>query len=335
MMKCFLFTFAYCCVLILKGQNLIPYQFTEYGGKYGYIDKTTNEAKIFWHFDKAYPFYMGIALVEYNNKLGGIDSLGNIVIPINFNYIKIISPHKALISDSKNNIPYTSDILKEGRVKLFDSSWANNTTRLYTKEDSKLKNIFFIDTDIDKKVIENLQKEYILNSLSDNVKVENKKKIWNNFQIGVIDNAKRQGFYELKGATYLQNKNFLTGISYGFQRTKLFSNNGTYFNYQIPVYLSQILFFKQPQKGSSAFIKMDVGYVLSEYSFIVNNGTKLKYNGNVFQTNLLLNCGFGIKLSPPNKPTGALLELGYKFLPQRMHLVENTNYINLLLGMIF
>jgi len=51
------FVLSILIVQNLFAQKLIPHQFKEYGGKYGYIDEKTRETKIFWHFDKAYPFY--------------------------------------------------------------------------------------------------------------------------------------------------------------------------------------------------------------------------------------------------------------------------------------
>ncbi len=333
----YLFLIVLCKTLMLsKAQNLVPFQSADFDNKYGYVDTKTKKLKIFYHFEKAYPFSNNFALVQYGGKLGAIDTLGNIVIPIMFNYIKLIDKENAEVILRENDT---------AMIKIFNNYIQYIKTgdkvfpfRYFDSRNSKLKKAIVFNSDYELETLNKITKERIQKEVYNklNYNTEKNNKLWHTFQGGVIDNQKRSGFIEFKTNMYFQNKNLLTGIGTGFQQTKAFTDTAKLWSRQIPVYFSQMLFLMKPQKGTALYTKYDLGVILAENNFSFNyKFNNRRYFGGKSPTKLLINTAVGIKISGKNRNGGALIELGYKFLPYKIPTVTTTNYFNLLFGYMF
>lgn len=70
---------------VADAHHLVPFQYPGISGKWGYKDSKTDQVKIYWHFDYAADFDdKGYARVGIRGYYGFIDTLGDIVVPIQY-----------------------------------------------------------------------------------------------------------------------------------------------------------------------------------------------------------------------------------------------------------
>ena len=322
----------------LKAQTLTPFQFTDFGEKWGYIDKQSKEVKIFWHFDSIFKYENGIYMAFYNGKLGGIDSVGNIVIPFTFKNIKFIGPTNFVGKYYKKQ--YVFRIIGNSNLIVDDS--------IFATDDDLEKPIIDLNSSALKKVIyiKDSSESVILKQYMNKLKIEKMSKvlpglipetnrIHKTIQIGAIDNASRHGFFELKAGVFYQYKKIFSGLSFGLQRTKVFGYNENLVSTQIPLYISQMYFLKPIGSTFSPYFKYDIGIVLSNFNSIQKRGPNPAVNQFAASNALLLNSALGIKIGKPLNQNGFILELGYKLLPSQFIKIQNHNYWNILFGYLF
>src|SRR5690606_16630700 len=74
-----------CFVQSSIAHHLVPFKNEFTKGKYGYWDTLMKRPFIYWHFNEANYFQdNGLAWVKAGSRWGMIDTLGNIILPIEF-----------------------------------------------------------------------------------------------------------------------------------------------------------------------------------------------------------------------------------------------------------
>lgn len=325
----------------VSAQNLKPQSFEEFNNKFAYIDSTNGDIKIYWHFDSARAFQYGIAAAKVKGKWGCIDENGNIIVPFCFRELRVVNDSIVQVDfykDSKLEYYVYSGVFKNRLYYLLEYKYVYQTIET---DVGKLKKVKLVNSDEMQTAIKSYRSEYavkeIRNSNSNSYSAQNL--IWNSIQISKVGTEVNAGFFEIKSGLYFRNKFLLTGISASFQRTQVKFDTIRYVNRQIPFYWSNYFFIKKNLNGSALYSKLDLGVVLSEYSFTEKSlgfaNVQTEYFLTQGQSKMQMFFGFGYKISENNKKAGMTIEMGYKFMPSRLPRFDQTNFISFSLGVLF
>jgi|GEM_PF-5474204 len=323
----------------LSGQNWVPKQYSEFEGKFGYVDSVSGEATVFWHFDSARVFKYGLAAACYKGKWGCFDQSGNIVIPFRFASLHLVNDSMAHVDLKYIDHPevyYFKGSLKNRLYGWdgFESSW-----QALDLNKSRIQEILLIDSEFKQNAVRLLRNKQAKETLDSYSPGNNQRRdaVWNAFQFTKTGAESKSGFAELKTGMYVRNKYLLSGISAAYQRTNADFDTVSYVCRQIPLYWTNFLFFSPDPSGTTVYSRLDLGVILSEATYKVK---ALKYGGEVRNnianspdvSRLLINFGFGIKIGETGKKSGFCIEFGYKFLPLRIPHLQQENFVYFSLG---
>lgn len=323
----------------IYSQNWQPKALGEFGGKYAYFDSSGNKIKVFWHFDDARPFKYGLATARVKGSWGAFDSSGVVLIPFNFSSVILVNDSMAkvdMVEAHDEEYFYFRGSLK-GRL-YFKTEGENNYDYVIVSK-SKLQQVKIIDSDNEEKIVAKLMEEaeykYMSSLMGSNHKQFNS--LWNIYNLNTTGAESKSGNIEIKTGLLFRNKFILSGPVLSFQRTKANFDTVEYINRQIPLYWSNLIFLKRNPYGTSLYSRLDLGLLITEYSYMtrkMKTGNKVKYAYYPAPeaSKILINIGFGVKLSDKDRKAGLILEMGYKYLPLRIPYLKQENFIYFSIG---
>lgn len=324
----------------VSAQNLVPQTFKEFNNKFGYVDSTNGDIKIYWHFDSAKTFKHGIAAAKVKGKWGCIDENGTVIVPFCFRELRVVNDSIVQVDfykDVKLEYYVYSGVFKNRLYYLLDNKYVYQTIET---DVGKIIKVDLIKSDEMQTAIKTYRSEYALKEIKNSSSASNSTQsiLWNSIQVSKVATEVGAGFYEFKTGVYIRNKFLLTGISASFQRTQVKYDTIRYVNRQIPIYWSNYFFFKRHANGHGMYSKLDLGVLLSEYTFTEKSLSITKVRSAYIQqeglSKMQMFFGIGYKISENNKKAGMTIEVGYKLIPSRIPGYGQTNFISFALGVL-
>ncbi len=200
---------------------------------------------------------------------------------------------------------------------------------------SPLSTIAIINSEPKQKALYILEDEMVLNTLRKKISPSELRtnKFWQSLQLSTfsfnnIGNESGVGT-DLKTGFYYRQKFILSGFNIGYQRSRITNDTFKYLTHQIPFVWSNYFFLKKNPLGNALFTKLDLGCILVTFDFKENKKAGNAYKStslrNMNAPNIIMNIGFGFKISSEYGKSGFIFETGYKFAPIVM---ANRTFLN-------